>query len=106
MVDHDSVLLVDAAGNLVLVSLDGVSKFFVLHRGARDQVLTECGAVTYACAITANYATGIAAPLQQVLDDWGFLSPQLQDLYDSLNAGRARHADFAGISLRRAARIG
>ena len=34
-----------------------------LHRGARDQVLTECGAVTYACAITANYATGIAATL-------------------------------------------
>jgi fucose permease len=32
-----------------------------LHRGARDQVFTECGAVTYACAITANLATGVAA---------------------------------------------
>jgi fucose permease len=32
-----------------------------LHRGVRDQVFTECGAVTYACAITANLATGIAA---------------------------------------------
>jgi fucose permease len=31
-----------------------------LHRGARDQVFTECGAVTYACAITANFSTGIA----------------------------------------------
>ncbi|EJE54658.1 2-keto-4-pentenoate hydratase/2-oxohepta-3-ene-1,7-dioic acid hydratase [Acidovorax sp. CF316] len=41
---------------------------------------------------TAHYATGIASKLQQVLDDWGFLSPQLQDLYDQLNAGRARHA--------------
>jgi fumarylacetoacetate (FAA) hydrolase len=41
---------------------------------------------------TAHYATGIAHRLQQVLDDWGYLSPQLQDLYDSLNAGRARHA--------------
>ncbi|MBU6502197.1 MAG: fumarylacetoacetate hydrolase family protein [Burkholderiales bacterium] len=41
---------------------------------------------------SAHYATGIAAHLQQVLDDWGFLSPQLQDLYDALNAGRARHA--------------
>ncbi len=41
---------------------------------------------------TAHYATGIAAHLQQVLDDWGFLSPQLQDLGDQLNAGRARHA--------------
>ncbi len=41
---------------------------------------------------TAHYATGIASKLQQVLDDWNFLSPQLQDLYDQLNAGRARHA--------------
>ena len=40
---------------------------------------------------TAHYATGIASRLQQVLDDWGFMSPQLQDLYDSLNAGRTRH---------------
>ncbi len=41
---------------------------------------------------TAHYATGIADRLQQVLDDWGFLSPQLQDLYESLNNGKARHA--------------
>ena len=41
---------------------------------------------------TAHYATGIAARLQQVLDDWGFLSPQLQDLYETLNNGKARHA--------------
>ncbi len=41
---------------------------------------------------TAHYATGIADRLQQVLDDWNFLSPQLQDLYDALNQGKARHA--------------
>jgi fumarylacetoacetate (FAA) hydrolase len=41
---------------------------------------------------TAHYATGIATRLQQVLDDWGFLSPQLQDLYDTLNQGKARNA--------------
>ena len=41
---------------------------------------------------TAHYATGIADKLQQVLDDWGFLSPQLQDLYETLNNGKARHA--------------
>ena len=41
---------------------------------------------------TAHYATGIATRLQQVLDDWNFLSPQLQDLYDTLNSGKARHA--------------
>jgi len=48
----------------------------------------------------AHYATGIAHRLQQVLDDWNFLSPQLQDLYDALNrvreggasAALARHA--------------
>jgi fumarylacetoacetate (FAA) hydrolase len=41
---------------------------------------------------TAHYATGIAERLQQVLDDWNFLSPQLQDLSQSLNHGKARHA--------------
>lgn len=41
---------------------------------------------------TAHYATGIAARLQQALDDWNFVSPQLQDLYEALNAGKARHA--------------
>ena len=40
----------------------------------------------------AHYATGIATRLQQVLDDWNFLSPQLQDLYETLNQGKARHA--------------
>ncbi|HMN22002.1 MAG TPA: fumarylacetoacetate hydrolase family protein [Ottowia sp.] len=41
---------------------------------------------------SAHYATGIASRLQQVLDDWNFMAPQLQDLSDALNAGRARHA--------------
>ena len=41
---------------------------------------------------TAHFATGIATRLQQVLDDWNFLSPQLEDLYTTLNHGRARHA--------------
>ena len=49
---------------------------------------------------TAHYATGIASKLQSVLDDWNFMSPQLQDLYEALNrtvegtsgAGKARHA--------------
>jgi fumarylacetoacetate (FAA) hydrolase len=40
----------------------------------------------------AHYANGIATRLQQVLDDWNFLSPQLQDLYTTLNHGKARHA--------------
>ena len=41
---------------------------------------------------TAHYATGIATRLQQALDDWGFIAPQLQDLYETLNSGKARHA--------------
>jgi fumarylacetoacetate (FAA) hydrolase len=41
---------------------------------------------------TAHYATGIATRMQQVLDDWNFLSPQLEDLYQTLNGGKARHA--------------
>ena len=41
---------------------------------------------------TAHYATGIASKMQQVLDDWNFMSPQLQDLYETLNSGKARHA--------------
>ena len=40
----------------------------------------------------AHYANGIATRLQQVLDDWNFLSPQLEELYTTLNHGRARHA--------------
>jgi hypothetical protein len=40
----------------------------------------------------AHYATGIANTLQAVLDDWNFLSPQLEDLSISLNQGRTRHA--------------
>ncbi|MDP3424045.1 MAG: fumarylacetoacetate hydrolase family protein [Burkholderiaceae bacterium] len=41
---------------------------------------------------TAHYATGAACTLQQALDDWNFVSPQLQDLSLELNRGRARHA--------------
>jgi len=41
---------------------------------------------------TAHFASSIAHTLQDVLDDWNFFSPQLQDLYDALNQGRARYA--------------
>ena len=41
---------------------------------------------------TAHYATGIAERMQQLLDDWNFIAPQLQDLFDTLNGGKARHA--------------
>jgi fumarylacetoacetate (FAA) hydrolase len=63
-------------------------KFATLKDGSRDGQLV----VVSRDLASAHYATGIASKLQQVLDDWGFLSPQLQDLYDTLNQGKARHA--------------
>jgi fumarylacetoacetate (FAA) hydrolase len=41
---------------------------------------------------TAHLTHGITSRLQQVLDDWNFIAPQLQDLYQQLNAGKLRHA--------------
>lgn len=41
---------------------------------------------------TAVFTAGIASRLQQVLDDWNFLAPQLQALYTALNQGRASRA--------------
>ena len=41
---------------------------------------------------TAPYATGIASKMQQLLDDWNFIAPQLHDLSVTLNHGKARHA--------------
>lgn len=41
---------------------------------------------------TAHYASGVAMTLQQALDDWNFIAPQLQDLSVTLNHGKARHA--------------
>ncbi len=63
-------------------------KLATLKDGSRDGQLV----VVSRDLGTAHYASGIASKLQQVLDDWGFLSPQLQDLYDALNQGKARHA--------------
>lgn len=41
---------------------------------------------------SAHHAHGIATRLQQALDDWNFIAPQLNDLYETLNGGKARHA--------------
>ena len=37
----------------------------------------------------AVMASRITGTLQRALDDWAFMAPQLQDLYDELNHGRA-----------------
>ncbi len=63
-------------------------KLATLRDGSRDGQLV----VVSRDLTTAHYATGIAGRLQQALDDWNFMSPQLQDLYDTLNHGKPRHA--------------
>src|SRR6195952_2771572 len=40
----------------------------------------------------AHFANGVASRLQQVLDDWNFVSPQLEELSQSLNHGKTRHS--------------
>ncbi len=63
-------------------------KLATLHDGSRDgQLVVVSRDLTTAC-----YASNVADRLQLVLDDWNYLSPQLQDLSDALHAGRARHA--------------
>jgi fumarylacetoacetate (FAA) hydrolase len=63
-------------------------KFASYQDGSRDGQLV----VVSLDLSQAVYPSYIANRLQQVLDDWNYLSPQLQDLSDQLNAGRARHA--------------
>jgi fumarylacetoacetate (FAA) hydrolase len=62
-------------------------KLATLKDGSRDGQLV----VVSRDLKTAHFATDIAGKLQTALDDWNFYAPQLQDLYDALNAGRARH---------------
>ena len=63
-------------------------KLATLKDGSRDGQLV----VVARDLTTAHFATGIATTLQRVLDDWNFVSPQLEDLYATLNGGKARHA--------------
>lgn len=63
-------------------------KLATLRDGSRDGLL----AVVSRDLSTAHYASGIASRMQPALDDWDFIAPQLNDLYITLNEGRARHA--------------
>ncbi len=63
-------------------------KLATLKDGSRDGQLV----VVSRDLSHAHFATDIATTLQRVLDDWNFISPQLEDLYTTLNHGRARHA--------------
>ena len=63
-------------------------KLATLKDGSRDGQL----AVVSRDLASAHFPTGIASTMQQLLDDWNFVSPQLEDLYATLNGGKARHA--------------
>ena len=63
-------------------------KLATYNDGSRDGQLV----VVSRDLASAHYASGIATRLQQVLDDWNFLSPQLEELSQTLNHGKARHA--------------
>jgi fumarylacetoacetate (FAA) hydrolase len=66
-------------------------KLATLNDGTRDGQLM----VVSRDLKTAHIADGIAPTLQAALDDWSFISPQLADLYQQLNAGQTRRAvDF------------
>ncbi|MFM0738311.1 fumarylacetoacetate hydrolase family protein [Paraburkholderia xenovorans] len=62
-------------------------KLATLKDGTRDGQLIVVSRDLHTAAI----ADAIAPTMQRALDDWTFYAPQLQDLYDSLNQGRARH---------------
>jgi len=66
-------------------------KLATLKDGSRDGQL----AVVSRDLKTAAIADAVAPTLQHALDDWQFMAPQLNELYDQLNAGRAmRSIDF------------
>ena len=63
-------------------------KLATLKDGSRDGLLV----VVSRDMASAHFANGIATTMQEVLDDWNFRSPQIEDLYATLNGGKARHA--------------
>lgn len=66
-------------------------KLATLKDGTRDGQL----AVVSRDLKAAHVADGIAPTLQRTLDDWTFIAPQLEQLYEQLNAGKAaRSFDF------------
>lgn len=66
-------------------------KLATLKDGTRDGQL----AVVSRDLKTAHVADGIALTLQRALDDWSFIAPQLEQLYEQLNTGKARRSfDF------------
>ena len=63
-------------------------KLATLRDGSRDgQLIVVSRDLTH-----AHLAHHIAPTLQRALDDWSFIAPQLEDLFESLNQNKARHS--------------
>jgi fumarylacetoacetate (FAA) hydrolase len=62
-------------------------KLATLKDGTRDGQLV----VVSRDLRTAAIADGIVSTLQRALDDWTFYAPQLMEVYEALNLGRARN---------------
>lgn len=63
-------------------------KLATLRDGSRDgQLIVVSRDLTH-----AHLAHQIAPTMQRALDDWSFIAPQLEDLYESLNQNKARHS--------------
>ena len=62
-------------------------KLATLKNGTRDGQL----AVVSRDLATAHLADGIAPTLQCALDNWAFIAPQLETLYDQLNHDKSRY---------------
>ena len=66
-------------------------KLATLKDGSRDGQLV----VVSRDLKTAQIANGIATTLQRALDDWDFMKPQLEAVYEGLNSGKAANVfDF------------
>lgn len=63
-------------------------KLATIKDGTRDGQL----AIVSRDLKTAQLADGIAPTLQRALDDWSFIAPQLEEIYEQLNHGRASRA--------------
>ena len=72
----------------VIQSDNSLMKLATYKDGSRDGQLV----VVSRDLTQAAYPSQIVNRMQQVLDDWNYLSPQLQDVYDALNSSRARNA--------------
>lgn len=68
-------------------SITLLMKLATYHDGSRDGQLI----VVSQNLSQAHYATGIATRMRDLLDDWNFIAPQLEQLYQQLNHGRAPH---------------